>query len=150
MHTCQEPRSRCVTRVNFGPSWYQEFPCGRKATVWHNGRSMCRGCRSEALRAEAWHRRATEGGVLGWVVNAAPNILLWGFLLVGVFVGRDRLWELLDTERGQIYAWFAFFAVVWGTIRAIDNWLVGTWRRWRKGGKESRHHGDDDQKVPLE
>jgi hypothetical protein len=140
MDTCEEPRR----------SWYLEFPCGKKATAWHNGRSMCRSCRSEALRAEAWHRRATEGGVLGWLVNAAPNIVIWGFFLVTAFVGRDLLWEFLRSEQGQLQGYFLFFAVVWVAIRAADNWLVQAWRRKRKGKKDKAHRGDDDQTVPLE
>ncbi|SIO65508.1 hypothetical protein SAMN05444166_7714 [Singulisphaera sp. GP187] len=148
MDTCQEPRSRCVPRLDPGLSWYQDFPCGRKATTWHRGRPMCRGCRSEALRAEAWHRRATEGGVLGRLVNAAPNLVIWGFFLLSGIVCRDLLWESLHSEQGQLYAWFVFVAVVWGTIRAADHWLVRAWRRRRKGEKDG--HGETGQEVTLE
>jgi hypothetical protein len=134
--TCQEPRSRCVTRLDPGPSWYQEFPCGRKASAWHNGRPMCRRCRSEALRAEAWHRRATEGGALGTLVNAAPNFFILSVFLVTAFVARDRIWELLLSERGQLYGCFVFVAVLVTALRAADAWLVRAWRRWRTGDKD--------------
>lgn len=134
-------------------SWYQEFPCGRKATTWHNGRPMCRGCRSEALRAEAWHRRVTEGGVIGRLMNATPNILLVGLILVSIFVmGPDRLWESLQSEEMQLLGYFVFFAFVWGMVRAADHWLVRAWLRWRKAEKHVPQHddGNDDTPVPLE
>ncbi len=54
---------------------------------------MCRICRFVALRAEARHRRATEGGLLGKLVNAAPIILFCGIVLVVGFACRDQFWE---------------------------------------------------------
>ncbi|WP_254054073.1 hypothetical protein [Singulisphaera sp. GP187] len=81
-------------------------------------------------------------------MNAAPNLVIWGFFLLSGIVCRDLLWESLHSEQGQLYAWFVFVAVVWGTIRAADHWLVRAWRRRRKGEKDG--HGETGQEVTLE
>lgn len=135
--TCQEPRRRWVNGVYPGPSWHQEFPCGRAATAWHHGRPMCRSCRSEALRREARERRAAGGGVLGSLANAAPDIVVWGFFVVGLVIAREHLWEVLSENRRE-FGFAAFVVLLWFALQRTDAWLVRSWRRWRKGAKGNR------------
>lgn len=142
MDICEEPWH----------SGYLESPCGRRAKVWHDGRPMCRICRFVALRSEARHRRATEGGIFGWLVNAAPILLFWGIILVVCFACRDKFWEYPHYEHVQLHAFWVFILVVWKSIEWADKWLVQAWQRRRKGEKEKDHaHRDDGERpVPLE
>lgn len=138
--TCQEPRLRHIALIYLGLTSYQEVPCGRAATAWHNGRLMCRRCRSAIRRAEARDRRATEGGVLGTLVNAAPGILLGGFALtihvIAFVLDREFREEISKTALKFGYCLFAM--VMWAAFEATDSWLVRTWQRRRKGAKEGR------------
>lgn|GEM_PF-4668229 len=105
------------------------------------------------MRAEAWHRRATEGGRLGAFVNAAPQILLWGTIIVGnvvvLVMYPDDLKERLP-ENWHEYGCFVFLVLLWAAMERIDAWLVQTRRRWRKGDKDSHPFDDNEPTVPLE